>query len=90
MASPTTELFSKVLISPWIIYTDGPCNKVGSRIGYLIVSLDGKKVERSIRIKFNASNNEAEYKAAIYTLRVAMNLGAMRVQLFTNLKLVAS
>ena len=35
-------------------------------------------------------NNEAEYEAAIYTLKTALSLGATKVDLYTDSKLLAS
>lgn len=74
----------------WVVYTNGSYNKAGSGIGYLIITPSGQRIERSVRLKFKASNIKVEYKAAIYSLMVAKDLGAMRIQLFTDSKLIAS
>lgn len=53
----------------------------------LIVTPSGQWVERSVMLKFKASNNEPEYEVAIYALRVTKELRETRVQLFINSKL---
>lgn len=73
-----------------MIYTNGSYNKAGLGIRCLIITPCGLRVDRSVRIKFKASNNEEEYKAIIYALKVAKDLGVMGVQLFIDSKLIAS
>lgn len=58
-----------------------------SDLGYLLIRSDGIKIEKVIRLSFNTSNNEVEYKALIYTPRVIDSLGDKKIQLFTDSKL---
>lgn len=90
LTSDTLKLSKKKVENIWMVYTDGSCNKMGSSFGCHIITLDGKRVERSIQIKFIASSNKAKYEAVIYTLNLVINMGAFRVQLFNDLKLIAS
>ena len=74
----------------WTVYTDGSHNRKGSGIGCLIISPDGEKFEKAVRLNFPASNNVAEYEAAICALRSTSELGATKVKLYTDSKLVAN
>ena len=47
------------------MYVDGVANKRGSRVGLVVVSLEGVIIEKSLRLGFSATNNEAEYKALL-------------------------
>ncbi|KAF5199700.1 Rvt_3 domain-containing protein, partial [Thalictrum thalictroides] len=84
--TPSTSMGNDV----WIIHTDGSCSKTGSGIGCVIIPPNMGKIEKSVRLGFHASNNEAEYEAVLYALKSASNLGAKCIQLFTDSKLIAS
>lgn len=47
-------------------------------------------MEKSLRLGFHASNNEAEYEALIASLRVVQKLDAKEVKVFSDSKLVVS
>ena len=47
-------------------------------------------MEKSLRLGFHASNNEAEYEALIASLRVVQKLSAEKVEVFLDSKLVVS
>lgn len=47
-------------------------------------------MEKSLRLGFHASNNEAEYEALIAGLRVVQKLDAKEVKVFLDSKLVVS
>ena len=47
--------------SPWELYVDGATNQRGSGVGLVIVSLERITIEKSLRLKFSTTNNEAEY-----------------------------
>lgn len=52
---------------------------MGSGIGCVIVASSSIQAESSVWIKSKAFNNEGEYEAVIYALRVAKDLGVIRV-----------
>ncbi|XP_026437842.1 uncharacterized protein LOC113336066 [Papaver somniferum] len=49
----------------WIIFTDGSSNVGGAGVGCVILTPEGSRIEKATRLGFQASNNEAEYEAAI-------------------------
>jgi ribonuclease HI len=56
----------------------------------VLVSLEGLVLEQTVRLKFLASNNEAEYEALLIGLRTAERLGACHLQVFCDSQLVAN
>ena len=57
-------------LSPWEVYVDGASNQKGSGIGLVLMSPEKVIVEKSLRLDFSATNNEAEYEALL--MRIAM------------------
>ncbi|XP_071727467.1 uncharacterized protein [Rutidosis leptorrhynchoides] len=58
----------------WELYTDGASSEEGAGIGIILVSPTGEEITYVIRLKFAASNNEAEYEALIAGLRLAKSI----------------
>ena len=54
----------------WKVYVDGVVNHRGYRVGLILMSLEKITIEKSLRLGFSATNNEAEYE----TLRVGMTM----------------
>uniref|UniRef100_A0A2N9HX24 Integrase catalytic domain-containing protein n=1 Tax=Fagus sylvatica TaxID=28930 RepID=A0A2N9HX24_FAGSY len=48
--------------------------------GIVLISPEGLVLEQAVRLKFSASNNEAEYEAMLIGLRTAKKLGANHLQ----------
>ena len=61
--------------SPWKLYVDGAANQKGSRVGIVIVSPDRITIEKSLRLGFSATNNEAEYEALLIGVAMVRKLG---------------
>ena len=62
--------------------------KIG--VGIILISLEGIRMEKSFRLDFQASNNEAEYKTFIAGLQMSKQVGAKRLQLHCDSRLVVS
>ena len=54
----------------WRVYVDGAVNQRGSRMGLVIVFPEKIIIEKSLKLGFSATNNEAEYEALL--VRMAM------------------
>nr|GEW88703.1 reverse transcriptase domain-containing protein [Tanacetum cinerariifolium] len=63
------------LPDPWILFTNGSSCIDGSEAGLIITNLKGMVFTYSLRFMFNATNNEAEYKALIAGLQIAKQMG---------------
>ena len=74
--------------SPWKLYVDGAANQKGSRVGIVIVSLDRITIEKSLRLGFSATNNEAEYEALLIGVAMVRKLDGKVVEVFSDSRLV--
>ena len=72
----------------WTIYFDGSVMGPGAGAGVVLVSPEGGKFRYPVRLHFPASNNVAEYEALISGLRIAINIGATRLYVYGDSKLV--
>ena len=51
--------------SRWKVYIDGAANQTGSGVGIVLISPEKITIEKSLRLRFSAINNEAKYKALL-------------------------
>ena len=65
-------------------------NARGLGVGIVLVSLEGIKLEKSLRLGFRASKNEAKYEALIARLQATKKLRVEEVEMFSNSRLVVS
>ena len=63
---------------------------IRSWAGIVIITPKGIKLEHSFRLGFRASNNEANYEALLAGLKVASDLGAREVEIYSNSRLVVN
>ena len=69
---------------------DSASSTSGARVGIVVITLEGIKLEHSFRLGFKASNNEAEYEALFAGLRVVSDLGANEVEIYSDSRLVVN
>ncbi|KAL2921740.1 Protein FAR1-RELATED SEQUENCE 6 [Bienertia sinuspersici] len=62
----------------------------GAGAGVVLVSQEGDTIEYALKFLFKATNNEAEYEAAIAGLPLCLSMGAKKVHLTTDSQLVAN
>lgn len=74
----------------WVLYADGASrgNPGPAAIGAVVVDPQGREVYRISRRIGVATNNQAEYRAAIAALEAALALGAGEVELRMDSELV--
>ena len=72
----------------WEVYVDGEANQRGSRIGLVLISPEGITIEKSLRLGFSTTNNEAEYKALLQGMMMVQKLGGKAMEAFSDSKLV--
>ena len=75
-------------LSPWEIYVDGASNQKGSGIGLVLISPEKVIVEKSLRLDFSATNNEAKYEALLMGIAMVQKMGGKSVKVFSDSKLV--
>ena len=71
----------------WKVYVDGAANQRGSGVG-LVLSPEGATTEKSLRLGFSATNNEAKYEALMQGIAMVQKMGGKAVEMFSNLRLV--
>ena len=74
--------------SPWEVYVDGASNQKGSGVGLVLISPEKVIVEKSLRLDFSATNNEAEYEALMMGMTMVHKMGGKLVKIFSDLRLV--
>jgi ribonuclease HI len=74
----------------WTIFVDGSSNSKGSGAGIILENEEGVLVEVSLELSFQTTNNQAEYEAFLAGLRLAEDIGAEEVKIYTDSQLVAS
>ena len=67
---------------------DGAANQRGSGVGLVLVSPEKIIVEKSLRLSFSTTNNEAEYEALLMGMMMVQKMGGKTVKLFLDSKLV--
>nr|KYP75181.1 Retrovirus-related Pol polyprotein from transposon 17.6 [Cajanus cajan] len=73
----------------WTLHVDGSSNGQGSGAGVILEGPKGMTLEQSLRFKFKASNNQAEYEALLAGLSLAEDMGASRIRCRMDSKVVA-
>src|SRR4051812_12386145 len=77
------------LSKSWTMFFDGSKRQQGARAGVVLVSPKGTNLQYVLQINFShASNNEAEYEALLYGMRMAKTCGATRLVIYGDSNLV--
>ena len=75
-------------IPAWEVYIDGASNQKGSGIELVLISPENVIIEKSLRLDFSASNNEAEYETLLIGMTMVQRMGGKSVKVFSNSRLV--
>ena len=70
------------------MYIDGALNQKGSGVGLVLISPEIVIVEKSLRLDFSATNNEAEYEAIMIGIAMVQRMGGKLVKVFSDSRLV--
>ena len=74
--------------SRWKVYVDGVANQKGSGVGLVLISPERITIEKSLRLGFSATNNEAEYKALLQGMVMVQKKGGKAMKAFSDSRLV--
>ena len=74
----------------WEVYVDGASNKKGSGVGSVLISPKKVVIEKSLRLDFSATNNEAEYEALLEGMAMVQRIGGKSIKLFSDSRLVVN
>ena len=72
----------------WKVYFDGAANQRGSEVGLVLISPERATIEKSLRLGFSATNNEAEYEALLQGMAMVQKIGGKVVEMFSDSRLV--
>ena len=70
------------------MYVDGVANQRGSSVGLVLISPEKIIIEKSLRLRFSATNNEAEYEVLLQGMAMVQKIGGTAVEVFSDLRLV--
>ncbi|XP_072077981.1 uncharacterized protein [Arachis hypogaea] len=74
----------------WNLYVNGSSNKTRSGAGIFLESNQGTQLELSLRFEFLASNNQAEYEVLLAGLKLAREVGAQKLTIFSDSQVITS
>ena len=69
---------------------DGAANQKGSGVGLVLISPEKLIVEKSLRLGFSATNNEAEYEALLEGMFMVQRIWGKSATIFLDSRLVVS
>ena len=72
----------------WKVYVDGVANQKIFGVRLVLISLKKLILEKSLRLGFSATNNEAEYEALLEGMSMVHKMGEKLVTIFSDLRLV--
>ena len=67
---------------------DEAANQRGSGVGLVLVSPEKITIEKSLRLGFSGTNNEAEYEAPLMRMMMVQKMGGKSVKVYSDSKLV--
>ena len=72
----------------WKVYVDGVANQKGSGVGLVLISHEKLIVEKSLRLGFSATNNEAEYEVLLEGMSMVQRIRGKLATMFLDSRLV--
>ena len=79
---------SQYYLPTWEVYVDGASNQKGSGVGLVLTSPERVVIEKSLRLDFLATNNEAEYEVLLEGMAMVQRMGGKFIKLFSDSRLV--
>ena len=75
-------------LSLWEVYVGGASNQKGSGMGLVLISPEKVIVEKSLRLDFSTTNNEAKYEALMMGMAMVHRMGGKSAKVFSDSRLV--
>ena len=72
----------------WEVHVDGASNQKGSGVELVLMSPKKVVIEKSLRLDFPVTNNEAEYEALLEGMAIVQRMGGKSIKLFSDSRLV--
>jgi len=72
----------------WKLFFDGAANVFGCGIGAVLVSPEGSHFHVAARLTFPYTNNVAEYEACILGVKIALDMGMRKLEVYGDSSLI--
>ncbi|XP_057994348.1 uncharacterized protein LOC131174611 [Hevea brasiliensis] len=72
----------------WEMYFDGAVNLSSNGIGEVLISLNGKRFSIAVKLKFECTNNVAEYEACVSGLQAAIEMKIKKLEVYGDSTLI--
>ena len=72
----------------WKVYVDGVANQRVSGVGLVLISSEKLTIEKSLRLGFSATNNEAEYEFLLEGMSMVQRMGGKVIKMFSDSRLI--
>ena len=72
------------------MYVDGAVNQRGFGVGLVLISPERATIEKSLRLGFSATNNEAKYEPLLQGMAMVQKIGGKVVKMFSDSRLVVA
>ena len=81
-------VMSTIVIPLWEVYTDEASNRKGAGIRIVLITSKKLIIEKSLRLGFLATNNEAKYETLLAGVAMVKQLGEEAMKLYSDSRLV--
>ena len=75
---------SQYCLPTWEVYVDEASNQKGSGVGLVLMSPEKVVIEKSLKLDFSATNNEAEYETLLEGMTMVQRIGGKSIKLFKD------
>ena len=82
------DTISQYRLPTWEVYIDGASNQKDSGIGLVLISPEKVIIEKSLKLDFSTTNNEAEYETLLIGMAMVQRMGGKSVKVFSDSRLV--
>ena len=89
MDEKLVDTISQYRLPAWEVYEDRASNQKGSGIGLVLISPEKVIIEKSLRLDFSATNNEAEYETLLIGMAMVQRMSGKSVEVFLDSRLVS-
>ena len=90
MDKKLVSTISQYCLPTWEVYVDEVSNQKGLGVGLVLMSPEKVVIEKSLRLDFSTTNNEADYKTLLEGMAVVQRMGGKSIKLFSDSRLVVS
>ena len=72
----------------WKVYVNGAANYRRFRVGLVLISPERIMIEKSLRLGFSTTNNEAEYETLLVGMIMVQKMSEKTMEVFPDPRLV--